>query len=271
MKNIPALSFESIEMFEWPFMMVNPHPWKWVDAQFDHFQLWIVLEGTGQVWVDGVEYPLKPGACFTYSPESELWAQSPGGVFHHFACYFFPVIRGQICTQAAELPFLNVMIEESAFLRDLCFQAVRCAEEGHDAARQQAARYIWILLSMMWKAENTDPLTAIEQQILQQAQNIKREPEKAYPVDALATAVSLSPSQYTRIFNRMLHTSPNQYHIRAKVDKARTLLRETSMEIGRIADLLNYSDAFFFSRQFKQFTQRSPMQYRKYPYSSLGK
>jgi len=56
--------------------------------------------------------------------------------------------------------------------------------------------------------------------------------------------------------------TPKDYMIRARLERAATLLRESSQTIGQIADALGYRDAGFFSRQFKQKLGFSPARFR---------
>jgi len=45
--------------------------------------------------------------------------------------------------------------------------------------------------------------------------------------------------------------------------EAKNLLRDPSLTIAQIADLLYFSDQFFFSKFFKRYTGITPSDYRK--------
>jgi transcriptional regulator GlxA family with amidase domain len=51
--------------------------------------------------------------------------------------------------------------------------------------------------------------------------------------------------------------------LQVRLERARTLLEETSMPIGQIAHALGYEEVFLFSRQFKQQYGYSPRQARQ--------
>jgi transcriptional regulator GlxA family with amidase domain len=53
-----------------------------------------------------------------------------------------------------------------------------------------------------------------------------------------------------------------KFVIRARLNTARQLVRETNMKLARIAVELGYSDVCFFSRQFKQRFGRPPSDFR---------
>jgi transcriptional regulator GlxA family with amidase domain len=53
--------------------------------------------------------------------------------------------------------------------------------------------------------------------------------------------------------------------IRRRIQRAATLLSESSLTISQIADAMGYRDVYFFSRQFKQKMGQSPRTYRSGP------
>ncbi|MNP64606.1 HTH-type transcriptional activator Btr [compost metagenome] len=52
------------------------------------------------------------------------------------------------------------------------------------------------------------------------------------------------------------------YVIRARIERAQHLLLYAGMNVTEVADALGYRDIFFFSRQFKQHTGKSPSEIR---------
>jgi AraC-like DNA-binding protein len=74
------------------------------------------------------------------------------------------------------------------------------------------------------------------------------------------TARSLA--QLHRYFLRDVNASPMDFAIRARIEYAKHLLRESTLPLLEISELLSYQDHAYFSRQFKKFTSRSPLAYR---------
>lgn len=87
------------------------------------------------------------------------------------------------------------------------------------------------------------------------------EPEPA--IAELASDAGYSVDHFSRVFREVMGQSPRDYQVTARIDRARQLLSESSLTVSQIADALGYRDVYFFSRQFKQRTGRSPTQYRK--------
>jgi transcriptional regulator GlxA family with amidase domain len=90
------------------------------------------------------------------------------------------------------------------------------------------------------------------------AQAIRQDPGRDWSVAEMAARVSLSRAQFTRRFVAHLGTSPAQYLIQARIDRAHQLLTETGMSVTQVASALGYTDVPYFSRQYKQRTGTTP-------------
>jgi len=56
--------------------------------------------------------------------------------------------------------------------------------------------------------------------------------------------------------------SLREYTVKARLDRTRHLLTETSMTVGQIARALGYTDPFLLSRQFTRRFGVAPSRYR---------
>jgi YesN/AraC family two-component response regulator len=61
---------------------------------------------------------------------------------------------------------------------------------------------------------------------------------------------------------RLTGSSVQSYVIRTRIERAQHLLLYAGMNVTEVADALGYRDIFFFSRQFKQHTGKSPSEIR---------
>ncbi len=78
----------------------------------------------------------------------------------------------------------------------------------------------------------------------------------------MAREMHWSPAHFSRIFKSVVQQSPRDFLLELRLSRARHFLSETSLSIGEIAERLDYTDLFFFSRQFKAKTGLSPRAYR---------
>jgi AraC-like DNA-binding protein len=73
---------------------------------------------------------------------------------------------------------------------------------------------------------------------------------------------NLSASHFTYLFRKATGTSPLDYFIHLKLQRACLLLHTTDIKIKQIGIELGYDDPYYFSRLFKKYMKASPDQYR---------
>ena len=74
---------------------------------------------------------------------------------------------------------------------------------------------------------------------------------------------NLSPSRFTHLFKECTGKSPQAYLIGIRIKKACELLENTDLSISKIGELVGIPDQNYFSRIFKNYTSKSPTDYRK--------
>jgi transcriptional regulator GlxA family with amidase domain len=79
----------------------------------------------------------------------------------------------------------------------------------------------------------------------------------------LAAAVNLSTRQLERLFFKYLGQSPAKHYLRIRLDRARALIRQTSMPLLTIALECGFSSASHFSRAYLDGFGKPPSAERK--------
>ena len=79
--------------------------------------------------------------------------------------------------------------------------------------------------------------------------------------DEYAQMCGLSKSHFIRLFHKYIGTPPQKYRTEITMHEARHLLKSNS--VSSTANILGYSDVFYFSRIFKKLMGLSPAAYRK--------
>ena len=77
----------------------------------------------------------------------------------------------------------------------------------------------------------------------------------------LATACGMGESYFQKLFKEIHGISPKKYIIQLKINHACDLLRLERYTVTQIAELCNFSDIYFFSRQFKEYMGITPTQF----------
>lgn len=94
------------------------------------------------------------------------------------------------------------------------------------------------------------------------AELIRREPERHWTLDALASEVHLSSSQLGRVFVDAFGKSPIAFLTMVRAERMAHLLRESDAPIARIAGEVGWTDPDYATRQFRRSVGITPRQYR---------
>lgn len=95
---------------------------------------------------------------------------------------------------------------------------------------------------------------------------VKKYIEQNYnqPIDlnTIASHFSFSPSYLTKIFTKHAHITPSKYILNYRINIAKQLLGDFSLTINMVANMVGYTDPFYFSKSFKTIVGMSPASYR---------
>lgn len=80
----------------------------------------------------------------------------------------------------------------------------------------------------------------------------------------LAAQCNISEVYFRKIFMKIYHTTPKQYLINLRLNKAKQLLSEDTLKISAVAEQCGFSNQYHFCRLFKEKTTITPTEYRKY-------
>ena len=83
------------------------------------------------------------------------------------------------------------------------------------------------------------------------------------PVSDLADAAGLSVYHFSRAFRQSMGTSPYQYLLARKVERAKSLLAEPGKSVADVAISLGFARQNHFARVFKKQTGISPKEFRQ--------
>lgn len=82
-------------------------------------------------------------------------------------------------------------------------------------------------------------------------------------VGMLGKACGMGESYFQKLFKKIYGISPKKYIIQLKINHACELLCLGAYSVSQIAELCNFSDVYFFSRQFKEYVGVPPTQFAK--------
>ncbi len=250
----------------------------------DFFEFGYVLSGSFDYFINGTHFKLAAGdAVFIHAralhmaiadntqPENKIF----GFLFHHslltglvpflFAKFFEPLtvtgIQGfKICSTSKNGQALIQEIHD-------CMQL--------DVQQAHAELTIIAHMSQVWQAILDFVASEPEALICTTDKRGKESETKAilsyiyqnyqqkFTIDDMCQAIGISRSECFRCFKKFTHQKPMTYVNEYRLFQAEKALRETNAAIERIAETCGFASTSYFSKQFKERYQLTPLQYRK--------
>ena len=89
-------------------------------------------------------------------------------------------------------------------------------------------------------------------------------------VDALAQAVGMSTFHFAHAFRQATGVSPHRYVMAMRIERAKAMLRETTLTLDEIAQRIGYSSQSHFSVAFHKAVGVAPSAFRKRPEAKVN-
>ncbi|MDQ1914123.1 AraC family transcriptional regulator [Paenibacillus sp. GD4] len=234
--------------------------WNWRPAPLPDYDLWCVLGGSGTMKLNGLTYPIRKGACFLVHPgDTPIAEQNPDDrltvIYIHFTLQYDSVPSCEV----ALLPERVVYLQETYELERLLHQVLDTRFKQDDWTMQEFDCLMKQLLIKLYRGRrhNSEDMSATlsrkqRQAVIQVMRRIQEDGWKGRPYEELAAQVGLTPSYLAKLFKRHAGMSMKKYMTQARLERARHLLSETTMNVSQVSDALGYSSIFLFSKQFKK-------------------
>jgi AraC family transcriptional regulator len=82
-------------------------------------------------------------------------------------------------------------------------------------------------------------------------------------LDSLAAVVGMSQYYFARMFKQSMGTSPHQYLLQCRLERAKQLLRQEDIAIAQIAQACGFKSPSHFTKHFRDYTGITPKAYRQ--------
>ncbi|XID95720.1 helix-turn-helix domain-containing protein [Paenibacillaceae bacterium WGS1546] len=247
------------------FAKISCEPgWKWQKrekplANYDIFYVW---SGEGELVLNGVSYKLGKGSCFLFRKGDHTSAthnpQKP---------LVLTYIHFDVSEPVSAVPGPYRVLEDTFDFEHLLSKYVRLFLVKTFAAEIEARLILKQLLIHLLRHDREEPVerkasNQLTESIREVANYIQQHPGIPHRVEDLGKRAGLSSRYFSIKFKELIGMSVQTYMIRARIERAQHLLLHAGMNVTEVADALGYRDIFFFSRQFKQYTGKSPSEIR---------
>ncbi|MFA6547033.1 MAG: AraC family transcriptional regulator [Limisphaerales bacterium] len=162
-------------------------------------------------------------------------------------------------------PVMNVSLKAVATVFRRIFQHMESLKPDAEARLHAELARLVALLVQQRIASDPDgvPTPSIPELLRRPLERMRLYYHLPLRVGELAKLAGMSPSHFARTFKHVMGTSPINWLRRERINQAKRRLTETTDAVKEIAQQCGYSDAFYFSRDFKQFTRCAPTEYRR--------
>ncbi|MBD8500244.1 helix-turn-helix domain-containing protein [Paenibacillus arenosi] len=238
--------------------------WKWLKREkpLENFDLFYVWSGEGQVVLNDQPYEVSKGSCFLFRPGDHTSA-----THHPQKPLTLTYIHFNIDAGVTEIPKPYRQLTETVDFEHLLARFVRLHVTQPFGAEVETQLVLKQLMIYLLRDECEEPQDRkLSQQLTtsvhEVANYIRQNPGLSHRIEDLAKRAQLSPRYFSVKFKELIGVSVQNYIIRSRIERAEHLLHHAGMNVTEVADALGYRDIFFFSRQFKQYTGRSPSEIR---------
>jgi YesN/AraC family two-component response regulator len=238
--------------------------WNWRPSSvLSDYDLWCALEGSGTMQLHGQTYTIRKGTCFLVHPgDLPVAEQDPNDrltvIYIHFKLL---EDRESSCMERTPelLPERVVYLQDSYELESLLHQALDTKYSRDEWSEQEFDCLMKQILIKLFRGRSPlseipdSPLSRKQRQAVTQVmRRIQEDGWRGRPYEELAATVGLTPGYLSKIFKQHAGISMKEYMTKVRLDRAKYLLSETSMNVSQVSDALGYSSIFLFSKQFKK-------------------
>lgn len=209
--------------------------------------------GTSRTISSGDMVILPPHTAYTY--------ESLGGEVMYYWVHFtgsFATRLVQSLSPEVSIMSPGLLETVETYFSELFTSFIFRDEQFEVAAHTLLMNILWSLLRRHSGANQTDHRQA---KIAASLQFIHRNMANPIAVEALADMEHLSPSRYRTVFRTCMGTSPSEYIISLRMQRACELMEHFDMSIAEVALSVGYGDPLYFSRLFKKKLGISPSAY----------
>jgi AraC-like DNA-binding protein len=222
---------------------------------FPFFCVELVVEGEGEVELNGRRSPLAPGRVFCYGPRTRhrIWTDPARPMLKYYVDFAgnraVPVLEeaglsaGECCRVTP--------VEEIA---DLFEGLQRDAASEHAVVGALCAG--WLRLILLKIRERSLPARQGEAGAFETFRRARVLFEKNAlhwrSAGQAADACGLAQETLNRLFRRFAHTTPYQFLVRRKMSRAAELLLDAGLRVKDVAAELGFADPAHFTRTFKR-------------------
>ncbi|CAI6085509.1 helix-turn-helix domain-containing protein [Cohnella sp. JJ-181] len=237
---------------------------------YPHWTVFAVEDGLFSFEINGAKGTAGRGDLVLCPPSVPFIREAIAPVSFHFILFDWSDDTGDVLS--GELPMLETLlsIKDSGRLSST-YLRLRKWNGAEHALAVRSKRHLLADLWLMYLEEADGgvklPAESDERSsMMLQAKRIIREnafAASSFNLKMLAARFGLSQVQFTRSFRRATGHLPREYLISVRLHKVQSLLLESELTLGQIAEACGYENEFYLSRIFTKRLGVSPSRFRR--------
>lgn len=169
------------------------------------------------------------------------------------------LVRSYFCMIITKI---EEMIKGKDITEEFTFEELRQGIQEAESIMYLDLELEKILKTLMdWLKDNH--VSRYKKQVTQIINYINEHMDKKITLDMVASTLNLSEMHTSRIFKKEIGMSIIEYINQAKMKKASELLKDETLKIKEVAQLIGIHDQLYFNKVFKKYYQVCPREYRK--------
>lgn len=242
----------------------------WGPGIKDHYKIHIIFEGEGTYRLANETYRITQGQAFLTTPDQVIHYQSDDHSPWTYAWFAFDGLNAKHFLQRANLSLENpvISLSEDAIKRSRTLLThmlgVNLENKGSDLTLMSILYALLALLINEVPQQKSLVLPTQKDRYLDQALDfIAMNYSRKMTLEEMATRIGIHRKYMAHIFKEKIHTTPQNYLMTFRIEKAKHLLKETPLSISEIGYSVGYDDALVFSKAFKKIVGVSPTHFQK--------
>ncbi|MCE5184656.1 MAG: AraC family transcriptional regulator [Planctomycetaceae bacterium] len=288
---IQNLDMEKVDTIAYDYFGSHPHlypvpefvsishvktakPWGWPEHIHPNHEWLVIKKGQLRVQIDKQEFTVEAGDFYFVQPGQTHLDEGISGELDFFTVtfqlldpqgnhvYFLPPpfvptqqkIKGM---QSVLWPLFKKMFTEVHEQQPWCEEIVEAT----------ISQMTWMVRRRLHSSQLTPDYRRTSvghaELVRKVDEYIKNNLNKGISLIELADAVYVSRFYLDHVFKKVTGLSPLRYALKLRMEQAKKLLAEGSMNVYEVARKMGFEDPYYFSRQFKQVAGVSPKQFQK--------
>ncbi|MBR3403946.1 MAG: helix-turn-helix transcriptional regulator [Firmicutes bacterium] len=231
----------------------------------DSFLLVYTYEGSGELEVDGRKHVLDKGDVFLIDCRELHQYRTLKAPWKHSVLHFNGVSAAPLFHSFAEQNDVCLHLDAGAEYQRQLERLLRSLTTIHPYREYQVSALLTNLL--LFVLTSSDSYKRAQQnmpdQIREIAYYLNRHYAREFSVDELAASFSISKYHLCRSFKKYTGFTLNEYVTQLRLERAKELLRTTTLPANKIGNLVGFADENYFYRLFRKHTGQTPHKYRK--------